>query len=331
MSLFCVTSSTGPKAAFCSTLILLFGIALASGQTPHRKFLPEDHVEKYEDAPMYIFRKGISAATATVTQLNGFTSHQVNVAPGGVNIVGDAANEPSIVIDPTNRNKMAVGWRQFDSVGSNFREAGYGYTSDGGISWTFPGALENNVFRSDPVLAPDAAGNFFYLSLTGNPLFTDLWRSLDGGQFWTNLGNATGGDKQWFTIDTTNSPGRGFQYQWWSTAANPTPGLQFSRSIDGGDTWQNPISVPHEIVWGTLDVNSNGDLFLGGVDAGVGPEEKIWSVRSTNAKHAAVTPTFDLATAGGDGRQCQRRRCNKSRWNNRSDLSRDRPIRRQHT
>lgn len=242
---------------------------------------------------MYIFRKDASAAM--VSQLGPFTSHQVNVAPGGVNIVGDAANEPSIVVDPTNRNKMAIGWRQFDSVGSNFREAGYGYTSDGGTSWTFPGVLENNVFRSDPVLAPNAAGNFFYLSLTGS-LLTDLWRSLNGGQFWTPLGPATGGDKQWFTIDTTNSPGHGFQYQWWSTASNPTPGLQFSRSIDGGDTWQQPIAVPHEPVWGTLDVNSNGDVFLGGVDSGVGPLEKIWCVRSTNAKHAAVTPTFDLAT-----------------------------------
>ena len=44
-------------------------------------------------------------------------------------------------------------------------------------------------------------------------------------------------------------------------------------------------------------MNSNGDLFLGGVDAGVGPEEKIWCVRSTNAKQAALTPSFDLATA----------------------------------
>lgn len=242
---------------------------------------------------MYIFSKGTSAAMNS--QHGPFTSYQVNVNSGGQNITGDAANEPSIVVDPTNRNKMSIGWRQFDSIGSNFREAGYGYTNNGGTSWTFPGVLENNVFRSDPVLAPDAAGNFFYLSLTGS-LLTDLWRSLSGGQSWTNLGPATGGDKQWFTIDTTNSPGHGFQYQWWSTASNPTPGKQFSRSIDGGDTWQQPIAVPHEIVWGTLDVNSNGDVFLGGVDSGVGPAEKIWSVRSTNAKHAAVTPTFDLAT-----------------------------------
>ena len=38
------------------------------------------------------------------------------------------------------------------------------------------------------------------------------------------LGNAlelaTGGDKQWFTIDKTNSTGHGFQYQFWTSGAS---------------------------------------------------------------------------------------------------------------
>jgi hypothetical protein len=32
----------------------------------------------------------------------------VNVDAGGHNIVGDAANEPSIAVDPTNSSKMAM-------------------------------------------------------------------------------------------------------------------------------------------------------------------------------------------------------------------------------
>jgi hypothetical protein len=290
MHLFRVTSPGTSTAAFCSTLILLFGIEVASGQTGPRKILPTDHLEKQEDPPMYIFRKDASAAM--VSQHGPFTSYQANVGPTGQNITGDAANEPSIAVDPTNPNKMTIGWRQFDTVFSNFREAGWGFTSNGGTSWTFPGVLENNVFRSDPVLAPDAAGNFFYLSLLGT-FFDDLWRSINGGQSWTRLAFATGGDKQWFTIDTTNSPGRGFQYQWWSTAGNNYQGRQFSRSTDGGFTWMDPINVPNSPVWGTLDVNSNGDLFIGGVGSS---DDQIWCIRSTNAKNAAVTPTFDLAT-----------------------------------
>ena len=41
-------------------------------------------------------------------------SYQVNVNAAGQNIAGDAANEPTICIDPTNPNRMAVGWRQFE-------------------------------------------------------------------------------------------------------------------------------------------------------------------------------------------------------------------------
>ena len=63
---------------------------------------------------------------------------------------------------------MAIGWRQFNSVNSNFRQAGWGYTTNGGTTWTFPGVLENNVFRSDPVLNSDETGRFFYLSLLQN-------------------------------------------------------------------------------------------------------------------------------------------------------------------
>ncbi|UCC29970.1 MAG: hypothetical protein JSU86_17440, partial [Phycisphaerales bacterium] len=43
-----------------------------------------------------------------------FVSIQVNVDSYGNNIVGDAANEPSIAIDPTDPDKIVIGWRQFD-------------------------------------------------------------------------------------------------------------------------------------------------------------------------------------------------------------------------
>ncbi len=65
---------------------------------------------------------------------------------------------------------MAIGWRQFNTVTSNFRQAGYGYTTNGGQTWTFPGVIEPGVFRSDPVLDSDVDGNFYYNSLTNNPI-----------------------------------------------------------------------------------------------------------------------------------------------------------------
>jgi hypothetical protein len=143
------------------------------------------------------------------------------------------------------------------------------------------------------VLNSDSAGHFFYLSLLQN-FFDDLWRSLNGGQSWTNIAAADGGDKQWFTIDNTNSSGHGFQYQSWSTDGNNYGGRQFSRSTDGGFTWMEPINIPNSPAWGTLDVDSNGNLFIGGVNLNT---SRIWCVRSTNAKNGGVVPTFDQSAA----------------------------------
>jgi hypothetical protein len=184
---------------------------------------------------------------------------------------------------------MSIGWRQFDSVASNFRQAGFAHTTNGGRTWISAGVLQRNVFRSDPVLNSDNAGRFFYLSLL-QTFFDDLWRSLNGGQSWTDIAPADGGDKQWFVIDNTNSPGHGFQYQSWSTDGNNYGGRQFSRSTNGGLTWMNPINIPNSPAWGTLDVDSNGNLFIGGVNL---TTNQIWCIRSTNAKNGAVVPTFD--------------------------------------
>ena len=272
------------------TFLLLLGLfGVAWGEAPRRKPLPTEELEKYDDAPIYVWRT--DSSPRMISQFGGFVSYQVNVGPTNQNIVGDAANETSITIDPSNPTKMAIGWRQFDSVGSNFRKGGYGYTTDGGASWTFPGSL-STVFRSDPVLASTDTGTFYYLSLIAG-FQCDIWRSLNGGQSWVRLAPAQGGDKQWLTIDNTNSSGRGFQYQFWSPNASSFGTRQFTRSIDGGFTWTDPIDIPHSPQFGTLDVNSSGDLFIGGVSAANGT---FWCVRSKDAKNSKLIPTFDQST-----------------------------------
>ena len=284
-----------PKGSFVASA-LFTGLTFVSAQTLHRP-LPAEELEKYNNPPVYVWRTGVSPGQ--ISQFNGFTSVQVNVDANGQNITGDAANEPSITVDPNNGTKMSIGWRQFNSVQSDFRQAGWGYTTNAGASWTFPGVLENNVFRSDPVLGADSTGNFYYLSLL-QTLLDSMWRSTNGGMSWTNIAPAKGGDKQWFTIDRTNSPGHGFQYQSWSSSGNPFGTRQFTRSTDGGFTWLNPVNIPNSPSWGTLDVDSTGNLFIGAVNLNTG---QIWCVRSTNAKDGSVTPSFDQSTKvnlGGD-------------------------------
>ncbi len=85
--------------------------------------------------------------------------------------------------------------------------------------------------------------------------------------------------------------GHGFQYQFWTEIFACDFG-GFSRSTDGGAIWQSPISIPNSPQWGTLDVASNGDLFIGGGNSG----SAFWCLRSTNAKNPNVTPTFDQVT-----------------------------------
>src|SRR5207249_9614301 len=276
-----------------------FTLGTASGQMaptwdPHTK----KPLEKYDNSPAYIYR--LETCPRMVSPHGAFISYQANVDANGNNIVGDAANECTISVDPTNLNKMAIGWRQFNNVTSNFRQGGWGYTTDGGIHWTFPGVLENNVFRSDPVTNSDETGTFFYLSLL-QTVCDDMWRSTNGGQSWTRLppeGGAGGGDKEWFTIDKTNGPGHGFQYQSDDGANCSGGGVEFQRSTDGGVTWQSPIVVPDGTDLGTLDVDTNGNLFIGGEAF-----SNFNCVRSSNAQFGDQTPTFDQVTPvnmGGD-------------------------------
>jgi hypothetical protein len=257
----------------------------------------KEPLEKYDMPPMYIYR--LETSPRMISQHGPFISYQVNVDAGGLNIVGDAANECAISVDPTNPNKMAIGWRQFNNVNSNFRQGGWGYTTDAGLTWTFPGVLENNVFRSDPVTNSDETGAFFYLSLL-QTFCENMYRSTNGGQSWTELqadGLAGGGDKEWFTIDKTGGPGHGFQYQSSDGINCSGGGVQFQRSTDGGVTWQAPINIPNGPVYGTLDVDTNGNLFIGGEG------NTFYCVRSSNAQIGNQTPTFDQVTPvnmGGD-------------------------------
>src|ERR1700730_13755228 len=146
------------RTRFFICLLLLSGLATAAAQSPTGKLPLTEPLEKYDNPPAYIFR--IETSPRMISRYDTFTSYQVNVDANGHNILGDAANEPSIAVDPTHPSKMTTGWRQFNTAQSNFRQSGWGYTTDAGTTWTFPGILENNVFRSDPGLNSNETGTF---------------------------------------------------------------------------------------------------------------------------------------------------------------------------
>lgn len=221
--------------------------------------------------------------------LGPFTAVQVNVDALGANVTGDAGNEPSIAIDPTNPAHMAIGWRQFDTVLSNFRQAGNAYSTDGGATWTNPGVLDPGQFRSDPVLSYDAAGNFYYSSLS-SVTSAEMFKSTDGGVTWTGPVDANGGDKQWIAVDRTSGIGAGNVYQVWNRQFSCCGGTDFTRSIDGALSFESPLAItPASMKWGMPDVGPDGTLYLAG--SSLNQQGHLFQ-KSTNAQDPMQTPTF---------------------------------------
>src|SRR5207237_2334289 len=101
-----------PRASLRTFYIFFSMVALASSQTLAPKPLPKEPLEKYDNPPARL-APAVVTSPSRVSQFGPYTSYQVNVDSNGNNIVGDAANEPSICLDPTNGNKMSIGWRQF--------------------------------------------------------------------------------------------------------------------------------------------------------------------------------------------------------------------------
>ena len=220
---------------------------------------------------------------------------QANVNGAGAHITGDAANEPSMAVDPTNPNRIAIGWRQFDTVSSNFRQAGVAYSTDGGHHWT-ANKLTPGVFRSDPVLDSDPDGRLFYYSLTlinnGNDFQCDMFNSANGGATWSNPpAYAYGGDKQWMSIDKTTGIGRGNLYAYWNQAYSCCGATDFTRSTNHGVSFEPALSLPEQPYWGTIAVGPDGEVYAFG-DSGINAYMVI--LRSDNAQDPNQSPVFNV-------------------------------------
>ncbi len=232
--------------------------------------------------PQRVFRPS-ARYESTIWGRGRFESVQVNVDAYGRNVRGDAANEPSLAVDPTDHNKMVIGWRQFNSIASDFREAGWAYSHDSGQTWTFPGTLTPGVFGSDPVLEPDVDGVFYYASIT--PGAGRIFKSFDGGVTWSApyyFYDDGLPDKEWIVIDRTNSVGRNNIYLLWTDSP-------LVRSIDGGVTfeYQGSTGMDNEF-WGTMAVGFDGSLYAANWYFGV--------VRSDNAMNGNDLGTFNEVT-----------------------------------
>ena len=249
-----------------------------------------------------------AAVTSHVISQGVYNSHQVNVDTDGQNIVGDKANEPSIATSLVNQNNIVVGWRSFADAKIPNKQAGYGYSFDGGHSWS-NGTLPSEPLqqRTDPVLDTDALGNFYYQSMGhGSVNQSSLFKSMDGGISWSDPVDQFIGDKNWMLIDKTGGSGAGNIYSTWrrSGSSHPDPSYipkYFIRSTDGGISYQEPdVGLPViNLGFGRIAIASNSDVYLSGMKEDYLTVNSIAIIRnghyflkSINAKDPNVSPTF---------------------------------------
>lgn len=294
-------SRTCPRfgVAFFVTGTLAASLALAENAAEPRpgRVLPrQEEVEDMPPAPAPLWQE--TSAALRVSR-GAFTSVQVNVDALGQNIVGDAANEPSIAVDPVNPDRMVIGWRQFDSIASSFREAGVGYSDDGGATWT-ASTINNGVFRSDPVITVNRQGDFYYYSLRvingGAQLRCELYESSDGGLTWPATPvDAFGGDKAWITTDrgeTASSSGVDQLYGVWNTIFSCCGNTGFNRSTTAGASFESPVALPDENFWGTVAVGPDGEVYSAGVSNA--NSNLISVVKTVTAQNAGQSISFSL-------------------------------------
>jgi len=272
------------------TLILTLFLFISSkgyAQDQADEEIRNQHSEVIDDPYIPVDKTTMQRSPAyRIARRSEFITVQVNTDAAGMNIVGDAANEPSLAVDPTAPNRMVMGWRQFDDISSNFRQAGYGYSLDGGDTWTFPGVLDPGNFRSDPVLDFDAEGNFYYNSLQSG-FMCDVYKIEDDGIDFGEPNPARGGDKQWMRLDRTTGIGVRNNYSYWNESFTTCEGA-FTRSTDGSETFDECISVEGMPFWGTLAVDADGVLYIVGRSG-----SEMIVTKSTSARDASLEVTWD--------------------------------------
>jgi hypothetical protein len=263
----------------------------APGPSSGARFQQEERPDN-PPAPFAAADDPLARSPAGDVAFGPYLSVQVNVDAAGRNIVGDAANEPSLVINPINPNNMLIGWRQFNSITSNFRQAGWAYTTNGGSTWTFPGVLTPGIFRSDPVVGTDTVGNLFYQSLKGD--FTlDLFKSATAGVSWGAPVPSFGGDKNWLAIDRSGGIGTGNIDGIWQRFSACCGLNVFTRSTNGGLSFQSPVQVVFWPTFGTMDVGPDGTLYAAGIDGTNDQDVNTFVVsHSPNAQNPSQSPFF---------------------------------------
>jgi hypothetical protein len=215
-------------------------------------------------------------ASAGVTPISGLSPYSDGGDPNDPNAVTEcnggpqlgvlyrnSETEPYIAVNPINHDNMIASWHQDRWSNGSAQGAGAAYTADGGATWTHvnipftrcsggaPGSTGDYERASDPWISFGPDGAAYYMALVSDRSTSRngmvVAKSVDGGAGWTNpiiikdhdargpRSRSLFHDKNSLTADPYDP---NFVYATWTLFRNGTLALLFSRSIDGGMTWE---------------------------------------------------------------------------------------------
>ncbi len=222
---------------------------------------------------------------------------QINVNDLGQNVIGDAAQEPSLAVDPTDPTRLVVGWSYFPDASNADSESAWAYSHDGGRTWDFQGLQQPAGDRGEALVRTLADGTVLYWSQ--GPSETELYISRVSGVSWSSPIGSAGGDDPFAWVDRSGGPGDGNIYLTWTPDTGCCGNANFVRSEDGGFTTSTPLEL--DLAVGGITVGRNGEVYVAGVPTSPLDFETIRIAKSINAQLPGSTPTFGVnsTTLGG--------------------------------
>ena len=227
-------------------------------------------------------------------------------------------SETSIAV---NGNNIIISFNEF-----NFN--GYGVSTDGGNTWSHRRTPDppNGFNLGDGVVAFGPNGECYYAGLAFVPANTGGTKSIIGVAKSTNNGatfstpfdasttasNTTDMlDKEWIAVDRTNSAFKGNVYASWTDFTLSGSFINFSRSTNGGSTFEPPIPLSLQdgsrVVQGSVPaVAPNGDLYVAFSDGhssigGIGIVKSTDGGKTFSAEKKVASVIGSSTLTGGGG------------------------------
>ncbi len=195
--------------------------------------------------------------------------------PPNIKINTDATtqlqNEEQVAVDPTNPDNLVAVWRDFRL---GFRQVGWGYSHDGGATWTEGGLVPATPYNrdSDPGIVAGNNGAFYSVILSfdqfseANGLFVPV--SFDSGLSWfgpltgVDTESGTFEDKEMIAIDLTGGPTDGALYIPWARFGQTVD--IYNVSSPDGIGFNQPVLVSDldGVQWPTPIVDTGGNVLV---------------------------------------------------------------------